>query len=104
MNEVQKGIKDWSEKFGQVINSAPTVPSLEVRKLRAKLILEEALETVEALGFIIHGREVDKLLNEHLEVEPNLIELADGLADLTLFLTAQHWRAGLIWNLWRRKF
>lgn len=37
----------------QTIPSEPLIPSAEVRLLRARLILEEALETIEALGFAI---------------------------------------------------
>lgn len=63
--------------FRQQVFTKPEIPALEVRKLRAKLILEEALETIKALGFIVN-RHMD-LIETH---EPDLIGIADGLADL----------------------
>ena len=46
MTENQKQVRDWMSAFGQETPDKPGIPSLEVRKLRAKLILEEALETI----------------------------------------------------------
>lgn len=48
------------EKVGQIASDKLRVPSPEERILRAKLIVEEALETVEALGVdYIMGRFID---------------------------------------------
>ena len=93
MTTNQKQVKDWMQAFGQDTPEKPTIPSLEVRKLRAKLILEEALETIEALGLVI---EVSKLtegltgykfntlsyVNFTVANAPNLLEIADGCEDL----------------------
>jgi len=83
MMKEQIRVRDWMVKFGQEThNNNPTIPSLEVRKLRAKLILEEALETVKGLGFDIdEGNLVHDLLHVATIVKPNLIEIADGIAD-----------------------
>lgn len=77
-------VKDWMHKFGQECPSKPTIPSLEIRKLRAKLILEEALETITALGVAVDLDEL--LLFNNIKLveygEPNLTAIADGCADL----------------------
>lgn len=80
MTQEQRSVRDWMVAFGQETPNKPCIPSLEVRKLRAKLILEEALETILALGF-----EIDfnyKCDEEWDEVAPNLKEIADGCEDL----------------------
>lgn len=46
----QKLVESFMKKAGQDVPEKPTIPSKEVRLLRAKLILEEALETIWALG------------------------------------------------------
>lgn len=80
------------EKFmhlaGQEVPEYPTLPSFDVRRLRARLILEEALEAIEALGFkptyvgfdpaVLDNRELFEL------VPPNLVEVVDGCADLSV--------------------
>ncbi len=53
------------KEAGQEVPSKPTVPELRVRKLRAKLILEEAFETVKALGFeIVDSSSYDQYAND----------------------------------------
>lgn len=72
-------VKQFMQLFKQEIPPTPIIPSLEVRKLRARLILEEALETIEALGF-----EIDFQYNDFNESEdgPNLVKVLDGMCDL----------------------
>lgn len=76
----------------QAIPTAPTIPSLEIRKLRASLMFEECLETIrEGLGLDIRVRQLsdvshtlgDKGTGFVFEEarEPNLIQIADGLCD-----------------------
>lgn len=84
-------ITKFMELAGQTVRTKPTIPTLEERKLRAKLILEEALETVEALGFSVDFApdvETETISIEHLQfvgdVEPNLVEIADGCADISV--------------------
>jgi predicted HAD superfamily Cof-like phosphohydrolase len=72
----------------------PTMPSADVRKLRAKLILEEALETIEALGFSVLYTPQSKQVAIHrvnmatatlvVDREPNLTEIVDGCADVSV--------------------
>lgn len=68
----------------QSVPSTLTMPSREVRFLRAKLILEEAIETVVALGFT-----VDENCNVCDEdyFTPDLVQIADGCADLSVVTT-----------------
>jgi len=80
-------VKEFMQRVGQDTPEIATEPSEKIRILRAKLILEEALETVEALGV--------RVLNEGVEVtedglvydapgEVNLQEVADGCADISV--------------------
>lgn len=78
------------QKAGQEVPTSPTLPSLEVRKLRAKLILEEALETVHALGFSVqydnyNSRNHDVLFVD--ENDPNIEEVIDGCCDVKVVTT-----------------
>lgn len=93
MTNEQKRVKDWMQKAGQECPDKPTIPSLEVRKLRARLILEEALETiVEGLGLYpvcncmeaieIEGMDFEEDWFGTQPLNPDLVKLADGMADL----------------------
>lgn len=94
------------EKFmtlgGQEIPAKPTIPSLQVRKLRAKLILEEALETIKALGLYVTfdsdavepctpgpATEDQGFQTNFFELKsgPNLVEIIDGCCDLRVVTT-----------------
>ena len=88
-------VVEFHKKADATINTKPTIPSLEDRLLRAKLIMEESLETIEALGFAVW---VDSNETNHTPLnmglvdfiedgEPNLIEIADGCADITVVTT-----------------
>ncbi len=72
---------------GQETPGSPVIPDSGTRMLRAKLILEEVLETVRALGLRVQlrGREVKM---SRLEIEdvgdPDLVEVVDGCADISV--------------------
>ena len=70
----------------QDVPVAPCIPSLEIRKLRAALLLEECLETIEAMGIQVinsSGQQIHIRDIKYRENGPgNIIEVADGLADL----------------------
>ena len=55
-------IKAFMQKVGQETPEIATIPDEKTRILRAKLILEEALETVEALGVKVEigGHELEE--------------------------------------------
>jgi len=91
MTKEQEQVKQFMQTFGQETPDKPTIPSLEIRKLRAKLILEEALETIKGLGirpeliedFGVKESDIEIRNMDFIEDdEPSLIEIADGLADL----------------------
>jgi len=75
---------------GQDTPEELTMPSLDTRKLRAKLIIEEALETVEALGVNIYvdGDYEVPLRIDQMEFEkgnePDIMGIADGCADISV--------------------
>ncbi len=101
MTNEQSQVKNWMSSFGQETPDKPCIPSLEVRKRMAKLIFEEALETISALGLIAHfsgkhsdqwleaysfsGREefVNSFPEDHIINQPiDLTLIADGCEDL----------------------
>lgn len=86
----QQRIEAFMALAGQAAPGHPALPSLEIRKLRAKLILEEALEAINALGFNVIasvspvGTSQDQLsLVEH-GLGPDLVGIADGCADVSV--------------------
>ena len=87
MTKEQKQVKDWMKAFGQDCPDKPTIPSLEVRKLRVMLELEETLEKIKALGFAIYIQsEESRLSMNNIDIledtdGPNLIDIADASAD-----------------------
>lgn len=93
MTNEQSQVKLWMQSFCQATPDHPTIPSLEVRRLRAKIILEEALETIKALGIRVHAHfddnthcRMDDFIDEfnfgESGEEPNLELIADGCEDL----------------------
>lgn len=48
MDKVQKGVLDFHQKYGCVVNEKPTIPDAETLLLRARLIVEEASEFMKA--------------------------------------------------------
>lgn len=91
------------EKFmrlgGQDVPDSPTIPNLATRRLRASLILEEAVETIKALGFSIRAEFTNGavefcragrndggilLVERH---EPDMIEVIDGCCDVKVVTT-----------------
>lgn len=73
-------VKEFMDKAGQITSLEPRVPSSEERVLRAKLIFEEAIETIRALGVdYVDGQPID-LGVEHY----NILEVLDGACDITV--------------------
>lgn len=84
MNRFQEQVAEFSEATG----GPETLDTEKGRTLRAKLIMEEAIETVAALGFYVTGVIVspDNILVEtyHKQYETfDHIDYIDGLCDLT---------------------
>ncbi len=95
MTKEQEQVKEFMIKAQQSVELRPFLSTGEIRKLRAKLILEEALETIsKGLRIIVSTPDetgehfclqdvVDTFqFEESPHVKPNIVELADGLADL----------------------
>ncbi len=83
-------VKDFMQKVGQATPERLTLPDEKTRILRAKLILEEALETVTALGVrVTTGGDDGVLLDDEKMVfeatgEVDMIEIVDGCADISV--------------------
>jgi len=83
----QARVAEFMRLAGQELPQLPGLPSLGIRKLRAKLILEEALETLKGLGY----EPVKKPWSQDWDVqeayEPDLVEIVDGCADISVVTT-----------------
>ncbi len=83
-------VKKFMQKVGQPTPDRLTTPDEKIRILRARLILEEALETVHAMGVQVKaGGENGPLIEEpSLEFTANgdidLFEVVDGCADISV--------------------
>lgn len=80
-------VKDFMQKVGQDTPEGAVIPDAKIRILRAKLILEEALETVEALGVTVHhsGHQITEEGLEYAAPNPvDLKEVVDGCADISV--------------------
>jgi predicted HAD superfamily Cof-like phosphohydrolase len=83
-------IRAFMQKANQATPPEVVVPEAEIRVLRAKLILEEALETVEALGITVQaGGEQGPVIREktlhYTDGNPVDIEgVVDGCADISV--------------------
>ena len=89
--KMQERVRYFMEQAGQTVNDKYTEPTEEQRKLAARLILEEAVETVTALGFF----PVTMKPGEQATVVPirvgterprpikplDIVEVIDGLCD-----------------------
>ncbi len=96
----QMRVEIFMTKAKQNVPDKPTIPDADTRVLRAKLIMEECLETIWALGVEIEVTDyLDEELNIFLDknnkltIHPlsedyvNLIEIADGCADIKVVTT-----------------
>ncbi len=79
---------------GQDIPNNPTIPDVNTRTLRARLILEEALKTIEALGLkvCLDWDQHNEINLNHLAFEPSqkvisIPAVIDGCCDLKVVTT-----------------
>ena len=90
----------FAKLAGQEIPEAPCIPDEKTRILRAKLIMEEALETVRGLGVVFVTNmdssgviDIDRLKDGRIVAipddfhDPDLIEIVDGCLDLRVVTT-----------------
>lgn len=100
MKVEQNKVKAFMDKVPQKTRHTPSVGTPDERKLRAKLILEEALEFIDACGLDlqilvsngptdefpvkIEARDLknNTLFFSHNESKLNLIEMADAIVDI----------------------
>jgi predicted HAD superfamily Cof-like phosphohydrolase len=102
-------VRNFMSLAGQELPPKPVVPDEATRLLRAKLILEEAMETIRALGVDVRypvpsGGSVasysELVLQDHGFVfgacfPVDLIQVADGVADLTVVATGTALACGI---------
>lgn len=91
----QTRVEEFMRSAGQDIPAKPVVPGRAVRISRARLLMEELMETLDALGVRIY------MSHQHLvpipldfdsmtfcaDGLPNIIKVADGLADISVVNT-----------------
>ena len=103
MNREQDMVAEFHAAFGATIGDTP---ELRDNELRAKLIMEEAVETVAALGFHVwanvekHGQPGESLHRQLQYFEksyekPDFIEVIDGLCDLIYVILGTAVAAGI---------
>ena len=78
----QQAVLEFHRKFSCAISDVPPVSTPEVRKLRAQLIMEEAREFIEAAGLQEGGALADGTVPLWHTREPDLVLMADALADI----------------------
>lgn len=97
MSPHQQRIVLFMEKAGQDTPAFPTIPSADIRVLRATLILEEALETIRGLGVnVLHvngfGEKAERNISHsgslrcaaRSESDVDIVEVVDGCADISV--------------------
>lgn len=83
-SEIRKQVQEFMEAAGQEVKESPEVPSDDVVRLRAKLVMEEAFELLEAM----FDEPVERLKHEVMElisgsdIDINMVEVADACADI----------------------
>ena len=94
-SEHQHRVDEFMRLAKQDRPSKPTMPSEDVRALRAKLILEEALETIDALGCEVYANTptvtARGLKSGEVVVipshDPDMTEIVDGCCDVIVVTT-----------------
>ena len=91
-------VVEFHEAFGHPVAWKPTVPDLDIRKLRIKLILEELLEYATASGLTLCVNGQDIMFQSLSLIEsgtPSIPDAADGLGDLRYVIDG----ANLVWGI-----
>ena len=92
MSAHQIRTEEFMKQGGQVPPSRATMPDEDTRELRARLIMEEALETIQALGctLCVRGEEAFNFKTDvriRSEHPPDFEGIVDGCADLMVVTT-----------------
>lgn len=83
-SEIRNQVEEFMVAAEQTVPDKPTVPSDNIVRLRAKLIIEEAIEYLEAT----YGKVFDDIKLElrdrleHKKLKVDIIEIADALSDI----------------------
>lgn len=109
MNRMQQLVRMFHVATNQRVYDGP--PAINDRELRAKLIMEEAVETVAALGYHVVAEITPPMSTWEVGpdwtyqgesfhfskdyAEPNLVDLIDGLCDLTYVVMGTAVAAGV---------
>lgn len=95
-SEHQLAVDEFMTRAGQHLPDKPTIPDAATRILRAKLIMEEALETIEAMGVFCYAQDDSygcPLEFDHLEFEEDegkevdIVGVVDGCCDIAVVTT-----------------
>lgn len=101
MSTSAERVREFHQKFDLTVEESPIIPSEKDRILRVQLLLEEALEFATASGVKVYVRDIQiKHVDDlHLIIDqftcPNIVEVADALAD-TDYVTQG---AALTWGI-----
>ena len=92
MTKFQLRVKEFMRKAGQEAPDVIGTPPIEKRILRARLLLEEVLEYIEAAGVDVMMEDLYEMSSNKLTMEdlkfvesnrhPDLPEMLDGLSDI----------------------
>ena len=88
----QQRVEEFMRLAGQPVPPSPTHPDPKVAALRASLILEEALELVEALGCKVYDQANEHYISRaflrcHSVTPANLVQVAAESADVSVVNT-----------------
>lgn len=87
----QQRIEQFMDLAGQEVPKAPVIPDEDTRLLRANLIFEEMLELFTGMGIRLKARFEGGRLTAEPEIDPgglpDLVEVLDGCADLSVVTT-----------------
>lgn len=90
-------VREFHEAFGLPIAERPVLPADDQMRLKARLIAEEFLETMDAIfpGFKLSFEEVFEHLLGTGRIRADLAKLADGLADLDYVVEGMRLECGI---------
>lgn len=96
MSKIQDQVREFAEKFGIGIAEEPTLPSLKERILRCTLVMEEALELVEASGLMfIQCDDGNWALYAKPDAMPDIVAVADATGDLAYVVEGVNLKWGI---------
>lgn len=86
----QLAVDEFMTRAGQHLPDKPTIPDAATRILRAKLIMEEAMETIEAMGVEIESDGAlfcSKYLKYFTTNKVDIVGVVDGCCDIAVVTT-----------------